>query len=168
MVIIGQPRYTAQCDVLYGGWNGSPAEETAPEFEAPAHLGDERAPTGAPSLPVRGKMGSAWGDVACVGLDVTVKRQPTPASGGGPPAQNLRRCADPRRADQRSHASLPMSRRHGAGAPMRALAANAGAHFPLIVRSRFCLCPGSAFCRSTRQTPFPATSAWVAHHALQA
>ncbi len=25
-------------------------------------------------------------------------------------------------------------------APMRALAANAGAHFPLIVRSRFCLC----------------------------
>jgi hypothetical protein len=31
-------------------------------------------------------------------------------------------------------------------APMRALAANAGAHFPLIVRSRFCLCLwGSAF-----------------------
>ena len=30
--------------------------------------------------------------------------------------------------------------------PMRALAANAGAHFPLIVRSRFCLClSGSAF-----------------------
>ena len=29
---------------------------------------------------------------------------------------------------------------------MRALAANAGAHFPLIVRSRFCLClSGSAF-----------------------
>ena len=36
-----------------------------------------------------------------------------------------------------------MSRRD---APMRALAANAGAHFPLIVRSRFCLClSGSAF-----------------------
>ena len=54
---------------------------------------------------------------------------------------------------------------------MRALAANAGAHFPLIVRSRFCFyLSGSAFLpfAKARQNPFPATSAWVAHHALQA